>query len=150
MANSQHTLDLGSLKAAVQALAEAVEITQSPSFAGLPEAWRNTLIAGVVQSFEFTFELAWKSLKRELERELPSPTELDSMNFRDLIRVGHERGLLADVQAWFEFRELRNITAHTYSRAKALRVAAGAPALLEQVRTMLAELERRNAPPQSS
>ena len=49
MANSQHTLDLGSLKAAVQALAESVEITQSPSFAGLPEAWRNTLIAGVVR-----------------------------------------------------------------------------------------------------
>ena len=100
MAKSQYTLDLGSLKAAVQALAESVEITHSPSFAGLPEAWRNTLIAGVVQSFEFS--------------------------------------------------ELRNITAHTYSRAKALRVAAGAPALLEQVRTMLAELERRNAPPGSS
>lgn len=146
MANSQHTLDLGSLKAAVQALAEAVEITQSPSFAGLPEAWRNTLIAGVVQSFEFTFELAWKSLKRQLERELPSPAELDAMNYRDLIRVGHERGLLAAVQPWFEFRELRNITAHTYSREKALRVAAGAPGLLDQVRSLLAQLERRNVP----
>lgn len=138
-------LNLASLTSAVAALSAAVEITRSERFAALDEPWRNTLIAGVVQSFEFTFELAWKTLKRQLERELPSPAELDTMNYRDLIRIGHERGLLGAVQPWFEFRELRNITAHTYARAKALQVAAGAPDLLAHAQGLLAELERRNA-----
>lgn len=138
-------LNLASFTAAITALSAAVEITRSERFAALEESWRNTLIAGVVQSFEFTFELAWKSLKRQLERELPSPAELDAMNYRDLIRIGHERGLLGAVQPWFEFRELRNITAHTYARVKAQQVAAGAPDLLAHAQGLLAELGRRNA-----
>ena len=137
-------LDLSSLRAAVQALANATEVVSSPEFAAADPRWRDTLVAGVVQHFEFTFELCWKMLKRHLEREMPSPSELDGLSYRELFRLGHQRGLVTAVEPWFEFRELRNITAHSYARDKALKVAAGAPALLEQARVLLSAIETRN------
>jgi len=137
-------LDLGSLRAAVQALANAIDVVSSPEFAVADPRWRDTLVAGVVQHFEFTFELCWKMLKRQLEREMPSPSELDGLSYRELFRLGHERGLVTAVEPWFEFRELRNITANTYARDKALKVAAGAPALLSQARALLGAIEARN------
>ncbi len=105
--------------------------------------WRDTLVAGVMQHFEFTFELCWKRLKRQLEREVPSPAELDGASYRELFRLGHQRGLVSAVEPWFELRELRNITAHTGAREKAQRVAASAPALLAQARALLGAIEAR-------
>ena len=137
-------LDLGSLRAALQALGDALDVVSSPEFAVVDLRWQNTLVAGVVQHFEFTFELCWKMLKRQLEREVPSPSELDGSSFRELFRLGHQRGLITAVEPWFEFRELRNITAHTYARDKAHKVAAGAPALLAQAQGLLTAIESRN------
>ena len=136
-------LDLGSLRAAVQALANAVDVVSSPEFAVVDTRWRDTLVAGVVQHFESTFELCWKMLKRQLEREVPSPAALDGVSYRELFRLAHQRGLITAVEPWFEFRELRNITAHTYARDKARKVAADAPALLAQARTLLNNIEAR-------
>ena len=137
-------LDLWSLRAAVQALANAVDVVSSPAFAAADPRWRDILVAGVVQHFEFTFELCWKMLKRQLEREVPSPSELDSLSYRELFRLGHQRGLVTATEPWFGFRELRNITAHTYSRDKAQKVAAGAPALLAEAQALLSAIESRN------
>jgi nucleotidyltransferase substrate binding protein (TIGR01987 family) len=136
-------LDLGSLRAALQALGDAMDVVSSPEFAVVDPRWQNTLVAGVVQHFEFTFELCWKMLKRQLEREVPSPSELDGSSFRELFRLGHQRGLITAVEPWFEFRELRNITAHTYARDKAHKVAAGAPALLAQAQALLSTIDSR-------
>ena len=137
-------LDLGSLRAALQALGDAMDVVSSPEFAVVDPRWQNTLVAGVVQHFEFTFELCWKMLKRQLEREVPSPSDLDGSSFRELFRLGHQRGLITAVEPWFEFRELRNITAHTYAKDKAHKVAAGAPALLAQAQALLNAIESRN------
>ena len=139
-----HPLDLGSLRAALQALANALDIVSSPEFSAVDLRWRDTLVAGVVQHFESTFELCWKMLKRQLEREVPSPSELDGPSYRELFRLGYQRGLIPAVEPWFEFRELRNITAHTYSREKADKVAAGAHALLAAAKALLSAIESRN------
>jgi hypothetical protein len=32
----------------------------------------------------------------QLEQEVPTPSELDAMNFRDMVRLGHERGLVRE------------------------------------------------------
>ena len=141
---SDHPLDLSSLRAAVQSLGNSITVVTSPEFAVADPRWRDTLQAGVVQHFEFTFELCWKMLKRQLERELPSAAALDGASYRELIRLGHQRGLIAAVEPWFEFRELRNITAHTYARDKALKVVAGAGTLLGQAQALLSAVEARN------
>jgi nucleotidyltransferase substrate binding protein (TIGR01987 family) len=75
-----------------------------------------------IQRFEYTYELAYKMLKRQLEQELPSSEELDHLPFKELIRLGAERGLITDPLRWFDYRDKRNITSHTYDEAKARQV----------------------------
>jgi len=91
--------------------------------------------------FEYTFELSWKMLKRQLEQELPSPAEVDGYSYRQLIRVGAERGLVQNVEAWFDYRELRNITSHTYDEEKAAKVFEGLPAFAGHAEELLAHLQ---------
>lgn len=48
-ANTDRRLELGSLRAAVQALSNAVDVVSSAEFAVADVRWRDTLVAGVVQ-----------------------------------------------------------------------------------------------------
>jgi nucleotidyltransferase substrate binding protein (TIGR01987 family) len=53
---------------------------------------------GVIQRFEYTFELAWKTLKRYLEEH--TLEAMDGLTARDLFRRGFEEGLLQDSVTW--------------------------------------------------
>ncbi|WP_295427666.1 nucleotidyltransferase substrate binding protein [uncultured Thiodictyon sp.] len=89
---------------------------------------------GLIQRFEFTYELSHKTLKRYLEETSASPAQYDGMSFADLIRSANEAGLLlSDWPAWRGFREMRNQTSHAYDEAVAQKVVAGIPAFLGEV-----------------
>lgn len=75
-----------------------------------------------IQRFEYTYELAYKMLKRQLAQELPSREELDLLPFKEVIRVGAERALIASPERWFDYRDKRNITSHTYDESKAREI----------------------------
>ncbi len=98
-----------------------------------------------IQRFEYTFELSWKMLKRRLEVDLPDRSSVDAMSFRDLVRIGAERSLLADADAWMVFRDKRNITSHTYNAAKAAEVAAIIPSFADHASRLLARLDALGA-----
>lgn len=131
-------LDFGSLKLATASLAEALEAAkQRPGDAFVRDA--------SIQRFEYTYELSVKSLRRQLEAMADSPAELDALGYRDMIRVGVERGLIAAEAEWFRYRELRNITAHVYDPAKAAQVFAKLPLFLRDAQSLLAKLVAANA-----
>jgi nucleotidyltransferase substrate binding protein (TIGR01987 family) len=94
-----------------------------------------------IQRFEYTFELCWKMLKRQLELELPNPTEVDGYSYRQLFRIAAERGLVQDVEAWFDYRERRNITSHTYDEEKAAKVFEALPAFAGHAEELLSSLK---------
>ena len=96
-----------------------------------------------IQRFEFTFELAWKMLKRRLEMDLPNAAEVDAMAYRALIRAGAEQGLIEDARAWFVYRDKRNLTLHAYDEAKAREVFAALPAFSRDARLLLERLHER-------
>lgn len=73
---------------------------------------------GMIQSFEYTFELAWKVLKDFLE----SRGVRDLYGSRDVIRAAFQRDLLDNGQIWMAMIESRNLTSHTYDDAIADRV----------------------------
>ena len=101
---------------------------------------------GLIQRFEFTYDLSHKMLRRALEAAAANPEEVDRMTFPTLIRTGNEQGLVGgDWAAWRTWREMRNITSHTYDEAKALQVAAAIPAFLAEAQDLLARL--RSAAP---
>lgn len=97
-----------------------------------------------IQRFEYSFELCWKMLKRQLEQEVPTPADVDTWSYRHLIREAAERGLLDTPEAWFDFREKRNITSHAYDQAKAEAVAAALPAFATHARRLLETLLSRS------
>lgn len=138
-------LDLTPLRDALRSLEAALEVVSDANwFPGQPENVRNTLVAGVIQNFEFVYEIGVKMLKRRLEAEAASPEEIDESSFRNVLRVAAEKGLIDDVGAWFRYRELRNVTAHTYDRVKARRVLDGMSGFVVDARALLGRLEARN------
>lgn len=64
---------------------------------------------GVIQRFEYSYELSWKSAKRVMEIEGISIDTPKSV-FRELGRLGWT----ANVEAWMEFHKSRNLTSHEY------------------------------------
>lgn len=131
------TLDLSSLAQAVSSLARAVKRSQ-----GAPDD--TELRDSVIQRFEYTYELCWKMLKRRIELDAPTPSAIDALGYKDLIREGATRGLIANPEAWFEYRVQRNITAHTYDESKASQVYRTACRFLEDARTFFETLGQRN------
>lgn len=101
---------------------------------------------GLIQRFEFTYEISHKMIKRYLEFISPTPEQYDGMAFQDLIRSGNEQGLLlGDWSAWREYREMRGKTSHTYDEDVALEVVEGIPAFLEEAQYLLGKLSERLA-----
>lgn len=97
---------------------------------------------GLIQRFEFTYDLAHKMLRRALEEGAANPEEVDRLTFPALIRTGVEQGLVAGEWAdWRLYREMRNITSHTYDEARAIQVVAAIPAFLVEARALLARLQ---------
>ena len=83
-------------------------------------------------------------LKRRIELDALTPTEADFGNKRSLWRICAEKGLIRDVEAWFEYRGMRNNTAPTYDQAKAEQVYQGISPFLEDAKDLLTRLEERN------
>ncbi|EER46065.1 HI0074 family nucleotidyltransferase substrate binding protein [Actinobacillus minor NM305] len=99
---------------------------------------------GLIQRFEFTYELSHKMLKRYLEATAANPEEFDTMTFQDLIRTGNEKGLLlGDWTDWRRYRDMRSRTSHTYDEETALQVIAGIPAFLAEAAFLVQSLQKQ-------
>lgn len=97
---------------------------------------------GLIQRFEFAYDLAHKMLRRALEQAAATPDEIDRLSFPTLIRTGVEQGFVPGEWAdWRTFREMRNITSHTYDAAKAVQVVSAIPAFLAEAQGLLARLQ---------
>ena len=66
---------------------------------------------GLVQAFEYTHELAWKTLKDFLEYQ--GDTEV--YGSRDASRKAFQLGLLKDGDVWMDMIKNRNLSSHTYN-----------------------------------
>lgn len=74
----------------------------------------------VIQRFEFTFEMAWKTLFRYLWLK----GERVAAKAWDVLPAAFEARLITDADTWMRLREMRNDTSHEYDEGKALTVVA--------------------------
>ncbi len=101
---------------------------------------------GLIQRFEFTYELSHKMLKRYLEFASATPAQFDAMSFQDLIRTANEQGLLrSDWPRWRQYRDMRSKTSHTYDEEVALVVVGGIPDFLQETVWLRDQLRARLA-----
>ena len=73
---------------------------------------------GVIQRFEFTFELAWKTLKAVFEDE--GLTGLNSP--KTVLREAFAAELITDDELWLAMLSDRNSTAHFYNEQLAIEI----------------------------
>ena len=64
---------------------------------------------GIIQSFEFTFELSWKTLKDYLEAQ-----GLMCQFPREVIKQAFQNQIISDGETWLDMLAKRNLLAHTY------------------------------------
>ena len=69
------------------------------------------IIDGILHRFEFTFELAWKTVKDYLEylgitNKVGSP--------REIIQTGYKQGIIEDGESWIKMMLTRNSLSHIY------------------------------------
>ncbi len=70
--------------------------------------------SGIIQIFEYTFELAWKTMKdylKEMEVEVNYP--------REVIKTAFSYELIEDGDIWIDMLEKRNLMSHTYNKKNA-------------------------------
>lgn len=67
---------------------------------------------GVIQRFEYTMELAWKTMKDYLESQ---NVIFDQITPRAVIRRAFEAGLIKDGETWQNALDARNKMSHTYN-----------------------------------
>ena len=137
-------LDLSSLKEAMSSLEKAINVTcPEKKMDGLDNDQKDTLRAGVIQNFEFTYELCWKFMKRWLENNMGS-VYVDGVPRRELFRLAAEHQLIENIDQWMVYHDERNETAHTYDKNKAQEVFEAAKSFLKDAKICLKNLESRN------
>jgi nucleotidyltransferase substrate binding protein (TIGR01987 family) len=95
-------------KKALVTMKNAVELAASRELSDLEKQ-------GMIQGFEFTFELAWNVMKDYLEEE--GLTGI--IGSKGAVRHAFNRGLIEDGQIWMDMIKDRNLAAHLYDEETA-------------------------------
>ena len=96
---------------------------------------------GLIQRYEFTYEISHKMLKRHLEMTSANPEAFDALPFADLIRTGNEQSLLkSDWTAWKVFREMRTLANNALEDQAALEIVKVIPIFIEEIQFFIRQL----------
>ncbi len=138
-------LDLTPLQNAFARLQESMRYLHSDLAAHDAGLQRQFKMA-TIQAFEFTYELAHKTLKRYLEASEPTPTVVDEMSFATLIRTAAERGLVQNSwDVWSAYRKARGTTSHSYNEESADNVLMQVAPFMAEVQFLLQQLQQKLA-----
>ncbi len=99
---------------ALARLGDAVQLSQERKLSDLEEQ-------GMIQAFEFTFDLAWKTLQDLLrENNRPNGNGGPSVIFAQAFADGYTK----DEEGWKELKKSRELSSHTYDEETADEIAA--------------------------
>lgn len=71
---------------------------------------------GLIQSFEFTQELSWKTLKDFLEYK---GADSEIVGSKDAVRKAFAAGIIENGDVWMDMIASRNVSSHTYNNETA-------------------------------
>lgn len=128
-------LDFTALENSLQRLGEVVEIyKKSP---------QDTIVRdSLIQRFEFTYSITLKTLRKYFIERAFIVDDVNKLSFNEMVRTAMQLNLLkSDLAKWTEFREMRNLTSHTYDENVALKVSGIVPDFYEEITYLLKELK---------
>jgi nucleotidyltransferase substrate binding protein (TIGR01987 family) len=100
-----------------QNLEKAYSQFQEALVAHLQDHENKLIRLALVQTFEFTYELCWKTLNDYLDYSGIKDIRLP----RDVIKQSFQADLISDGQMWIDMLDDRNLMSHTYSEENALK-----------------------------
>jgi nucleotidyltransferase substrate binding protein (TIGR01987 family) len=78
----------------------------------------STLKDGVIQRFEFCYEICWKLIKYYLENEGIQEAKSPKSTFREAFKIG----IIQDGEKWIDMLNDRNLTSHVYDEEVAFDI----------------------------
>ncbi len=115
---------------ALARLSEAVTLTEERDLSDLEQQ-------GLIQGFEFTFDLAWKTLQDYL-RHHKRPNDNGGPNV--IITQALADGIIKDEEAWKAIKKSRELTSHSYDGDTADYIAEN---ILDTYHGLFIQLETR-------
>lgn len=115
---------------ALARLGEAVQLAEERELSDLEQQ-------GLIQGFEFTFDLAWKTLQDYL-RENKRPNDNGGPNV--IITQSLEDGIIKGEEQWKAMKKSRDLTSHSYDGETADDIAEN---ILETYYNLFIQLETR-------
>ena len=78
----------------------------------------STLKDGVIQRFEFCYEICWKLIKYYLENEGIQEAKSPKSTFREAFKIG----IIQDGEKWIDMLNDRNLSSHVYDEEVAFDI----------------------------
>lgn len=91
-----------------------------------------------IQRFEFTVELAWKTIQKFLRGQ-----EIICRSPKECLDEAFKFGLVEDDPKWIQMLEDRNLTSHTYDEEIAEQVCGRLPQYLEVFKSLEEKLDQQ-------
>lgn len=128
-------LDFTALENSLQRLGEVVEIYKKNP--------QDTIVRdSLIQRFGFTYSITLKTLRKYFIERAFIVDDVNKLSFNEMVRTAMQLNLLkSDLAKWTEFREMRNLTSHTYDENVALKVSGIVPDFYEEITYLLKELK---------
>lgn len=128
-------LDFTALENSLQRFGEVVEIYKKNP--------QDTIVRdSLIQRFEFTYSITLKTLRKYFIERAFIVDDVNKLSFNEMVRTAMQLNLLkSDLAKWTEFREMRNLTSHTYDENVALKVSGIVPDFYEEIKYLLKELK---------
>lgn len=87
--------------------------------------------------FEFTYEMAWRALKRFLDY-----LGIDARAPRPVFKEAFAQGLLTEEQVWLDMIEMRNLSSHVYDEQEISRILSELERYLAAFDSLLSRLRQ--------
>ena len=96
----------------------------------------------VIQRFEFTYSIALKTLRKYFIERAFILEDVNQMSFNEMIRTASQLNLIkSNLEKWTIYREMRNMTSHTYDEKIALQVVSVIPDFSDEITYLLTKLK---------
>ncbi len=89
----------------------------------------------VIQRFEFSVELAWKTARKAMGTSTNTP--------KDVVREMAQSAYIDDVEKWLKAIDMRNLSSHTYKEDLAEQVYKFASFFIGELKALVAKLEKK-------
>ena len=138
------SLDLDHLQRAIAALEAAIERACDDDLMGsLDEVAQNVMMSGVVQHFEFTYEICRVHIERWLRTNYGA--EVRGVSRKEMYRFAGQYDLIDGVERWFAYHVERNRTSHRYDEELLKVLDETIPSFIEDAKELLRTLEAQDA-----